>query len=48
MVGASLSAHQNVSWGFGQEFRPAGPTGSPANEARTLVPFDPLQGPSLP
>lgn len=47
-VGVSLSAHQNVSWGFGQEFRPVGPTGSPANESRALAPFDPLCSPSRP
>lgn len=41
VVGASLSAHQNVSWGFCQEFRPVGPTGSPASESRALAPFDP-------
>ena len=47
-VGMSLSAHQNVSWRLRQEFRPVGPTVSPANESRALVPFDLLYSPSRP
>ena len=47
-VRTALSAHQNVSWGSRQEFRPVGPTGSPANEARALDAFDPSPRPSVP